>query len=72
MLLLFSNPGVGLSLALEAGIPAGEGIDLIDVDRKRAVRFVDDPVVSHAFKYGMLSGARKPASSRASYSLQSN
>ena len=61
MLLLFSNPGSGLSLALEAGISAGESADLIDVDRERAVRFVDDPVISHAFKYGMRSGVRKPA-----------
>ena len=61
MLLLFSNPGSGLSLALEAGISAGESADLIDVDRERAVRFVDDPVISQAFKYGMRSGVRKPA-----------
>ena len=48
MLLLFSNPRVGLSLALETGVSAGEGADLIDVDGKRAVRFRDSPIISHA------------------------
>jgi len=48
MLPLFSNPRVGLSLALETGISAGEGADLIDIDGKRAVRFRDGPIISHA------------------------
>ena len=48
MLLLFSNPRVGLSIALETGVSAGEGADLIDVDGKRAVRFRDSPIISHA------------------------
>ena len=65
MLLLFSNPRVGLSLALETGVSAGEGADLIDIDGKRAVRFRDGPIISHASDIGMQSGARKPASSAA-------
>jgi hypothetical protein len=32
MLLLFSNPRVGLSLTLETGVSDAEGADLIDVD----------------------------------------
>src|ERR1700704_4402994 len=48
MLLLFSNPRVGLSLALETGVSAREGAELIDVDGKRAVRFRDGPIISHA------------------------
>src|SRR5205814_264750 len=48
MLLLFSNPRLGLSLALETGVSAGEGADLIDVDGKRAVRFRDSPIISNA------------------------
>ena len=48
MLLLFSNPRVGLSLALETGVSAREGADLVDVDGKRAVRFRDGAIISHA------------------------
>jgi hypothetical protein len=48
MLLLLSNPRIGLSLALEAGISAGESTEFIDVDGERAVRFRDDPIISHA------------------------
>ena len=48
MLLLLSIPRIGLSLALEAGISAGESTEFIDVDGERAVRFRDDPIISHA------------------------
>ena len=41
-----------LSLALEAGVSAGEGTDLIDINGERAVRFLEDPIVSHASEYG--------------------
>ena len=64
MLLLFSNPRVGLSLALETGVTAGKGADLIDVDGKRAVRFRDGPIISHASKYGHAIGCRQTGSSR--------
>jgi hypothetical protein len=48
MLLLLSNPPIGLRFALEAGISARESADLIHVDGERAVRFRDDPIISHA------------------------
>jgi hypothetical protein len=48
MLVLLSNPRIGLSLALEAGISAGESTEFIDVHGERAVRFRDDPIISHA------------------------
>jgi hypothetical protein len=48
MLLLFSDPRMGLSLALKAGVSARERTDFVDVHGKGAVRFVDDPVISHA------------------------
>jgi hypothetical protein len=64
MLLLLSDPRIGLGLALEAGISAWESAGFIDVDGERAVRFRDNPIISHALKYGMPSGDRKPESSR--------
>ena len=60
MLLLFSNPRIGSSLALEAGISAGESTEFIDVDGERAVRFRDDPIISHPSNMAALSGVRKP------------
>ena len=60
MLLLFSDPRVGLCLALEAGICAGKSADFVDVDGERAVRFRDDSIVSHAFEYGAVPVVRKP------------
>ena len=48
MLVLLSNPRIGLSLALEASISAGESTEFIDVDGERAVPFGDDPIISHA------------------------
>src|SRR5204863_2860954 len=41
MLVLLSNPRIGFSLALEAGISAGESTEFIDVDGERAIRFRD-------------------------------
>ena len=52
MLLLLSNPRIRLSIALEAGIFAGESTEFIDVDGEQAVRFRDNPIISHASKYG--------------------
>src|ERR1051325_6711251 len=48
MLLLFSDPRMGLGLALKAAVSARERTDFVDVHGKGAVRFVDDPVISHA------------------------
>ena len=47
MLLLFSDPRMCLSLALETGISAGESTEFIDVDGERAVRLRDNPIISH-------------------------
>ena len=48
MLLLFSDPRMGLGLALKAAVSARERTEFVDVHGKGAVRFVDDPVISHA------------------------
>ena len=56
MLVLLSNPRIGLSLALEAGISAGESTEFIDVHGERAVRFRDDPINISCLKYGITLG----------------
>jgi len=48
MLLLFSDPRMGLGLALKAAVSARERTEFVDVHGKGGVRFVDDPVISHA------------------------
>src|SRR2546421_683478 len=54
MLLLFSNPRVGLSLALETAVSAGEDADLIDVGRRVHER-------SHRERAGSMSRRREAA-----------
>jgi hypothetical protein len=60
MLLLLTDPRIGLSLTLEAGISSGESAELIDIDRKRAIGFRDKPIISHALDVGMSAGSGKP------------
>jgi hypothetical protein len=72
MLLLLSNPRIGLSLALEAGISAGDSTEFIDVDGERAVRFRDNSIISHASNMAMRSDVGKPGQAAvglAGYSL---
>jgi len=64
MLLLLTDPRIGLSLTLEAGISSGESAELIDVDCKRAVGFRDHPIISHALNMGLSAGSGKPGSTR--------
>jgi hypothetical protein len=72
MLLLLSNPPIGLRFALEAGISAGESTDLIEVDGERAVCFWDDPIIPHASNMACDRVSANRRSSRSGGPLQSN
>ena len=72
MLLLLSNPPIGLRFALEAGISAGESTDLIEVDGERAVCFWDDPIIPHASNMACDRVSANRRSSRSGGPLQPN
>jgi hypothetical protein len=62
LLLLFSNPLIGFITAVEAGVSAGEGANLVDVDAVRSVGLGNDLIGAHASNVARSRVSVNPAS----------